>query len=172
MPALIIEQFYMPILLLNTYGFDLVLKTARGLEVRVCPWANTRNLRVQGQIDTSGNIHSVWSFEPILYPPIVRLHPVKFDGDPHYHMAIAWLVPPKEDSLGYQMRPWEEFNLSNQEYYNIRFGVVHLRDLHHRTSLLQRLKRWVCSRHDDGHGRPIVMHPGQAFKFKDGEMVP
>ena len=145
MPTLIYEQFYMPILLLNTYGFDIVLKTARGLELRMGPWANTKSLRVHGQLETTGSVHSVTALESLRYPPIVRLHPVRFDGDPHFHMAIAWIVPLQQEA----QRPWESFNTENQYIYTMKAGIVTIDDLSHRTSLLQRLKTWCRVRHVD-----------------------
>lgn len=143
MPTLIYEQFYIPILLLNTYGFDIVLKTNRGSELHVGPWANTRSLRVHGQITSTGSVHRVTALESLCYPPIVRLHPVRFDGDPHFHMAIVWIVPLQKAA----QRPWESFNAENQYIYNLKAGIVTLDDLSHRTSLLQRLKTWCRLRH-------------------------
>jgi hypothetical protein len=182
MPALILEQFYMPILFLNTLGHDLALETARNLKLHVGPWAKTRNLRVSGQIDTAGNIHAVWALEPLLYPPLLKIHPVKFEGDPHIHMAVVWLLATEQPAKW----PWEDFNDANNDAYTLKQGVVHLRDLHHRTSLMQRLKSWTRLHHPDCKypdevpgvwvdeeqvhqidGR-IIMRPGQMIILDEG----
>lgn len=152
MPALIFEQFYMKVLIINMTRKVQKLFFTNGTELTIEAYLQCGNFRVSGELDTLGNIHAVYGIGPIIAPEqsetnIRVFHQVGFEGVPHVTMGILWLL----DKTASKEPPWDRFNvtmdlrhLEDLSYPIARKGFIKFRDLAHQSWCLTHLKGWAC----------------------------
>jgi len=200
MPNLIFESFYIKTLAINATGIPQNVKPARQSPPFVLEsYQQSVKFRVSGELDTLGNIHSVYTPD---YQGLKAVHPVRLEGCPHIIQIVLWILP--IDAKDPHPRPWETFNatpamqqLAAHQYPKIRQGGITFKHYEDRDKCFSLLKEWIVAKWTGYSFMPsdfkppdeipgvfinteladridgcIVMHPGQAFKFKDGEMVP
>lgn len=148
MPTLIFESFYIRTLILNLTGAPVKVRPSEHSEpFLVEAYQKSINFRVPGELDTNGNVHSVWQ-PPDHVPRPLALHPVRMEGCPHIESIVIWLLPP--DDGVWPNKPWHQFNgtpamqrrLSDQYPLVAKNGIT-FRDFRHRVTCFGLLMEWA-----------------------------
>ena len=151
MPTLIYESFYIRTLILNLTEAAVKVRPSEHSEsFLLAAYEKSFNFRVPGELDTNGNVHSVWQ-PPDHVPRPFAMHPVRMEGCPHIMSIVIWLLPP-DDGI-WPNKPWHKFNsLPIMErkpkcrYPNVARTGITFPDFEHRDQCFRLLMEWCAAR--------------------------
>lgn len=148
MPNLIFESFYIKTLVINATGMPRQVQTSKHYApFTIESYENGHNFKVTGELDTNGNVHSVYTAGPT---GLNALHPVRFEGCPHILQIVFWLLP--IDPTEPRPRPWETFNATPAmqrrpayQYPKIQNGGITFKNYERRDNCFSFLREWAVA---------------------------